>query len=410
MSSGIRPINLARGAARRFRGVAHRFGIIGDGNRSLGSRIERLIDTQAPALMNTASVPGLAVVVRLSDGSMIERYFGFADIASGRAIDERTAFQVMSITKPMTAAVCLRLADSGILDLDAPVGRYLRSWDMPRDRRTEGCEFQHVTVRRLLSHSAGLNVHGFGWAPAHGPLPFGHARPTAIELLNGACGEPLCLVHPPGHQQQYSGGGYALVEVVLEDLCSRSFAETASATLLQPLGMNDSDISPTPSVLARLATRYLPGADSRSSHGDGSGVSLLPQPPWVIASGAASGLYTTGRDLCIFLAACVPSGHRRSPLSSTHLGLLSLDSRRSMLTPQMPLSQERGIGLGFHLWFKRTDTIFAHRGYKDGWWSEAIGFARRYCAIALLCNGDVKERCGKILTTRLRQCIMDYAI
>src|SRR6185295_3647811 len=106
------------------------------------------------------------------------------------------------------------------------------------------------------------------------------------------CGEPLRLVTPPGSVQQYSGGGYALAEVVAEDVCGRSFADIARDVALTPLGMRESDLNPTSDVLGRLATRYAEPISSDTGM-QSAAVAVQPMPHWLIASTAASGLYTT---------------------------------------------------------------------------------------------------------------------
>lgn len=387
---------------RRVRAGAYRVGIVTDGNKSLATRVERLIHDETQPWREHADAPALAVIVRLSDGSRLERYMGNADIESRRPLDPSTAFQAMSISKPFTAMLVVKLAEQGLLDLDVPVTRYLTSWRLPPERCAPGCDFEQITLRRLLSHTAGLNLHGFGWSPARAGHPFGTCRPRPIELLEGICGEPLRLVAPPGSANVYSGGGYALVEAIVEEVRTQRFAETAKEVLLKPLGMDGSDAHQTDDVLARLATRYLPSA-ATPGHPDTPWGPLAAAPRLVISSTAASGLYSTPHDLCAFMEALMPVESAAAPY-------LSREGARAMFTPQFPADGERTVGLGFHLWLKRSDTIFAHRGYTDGWWSEVIGFARRRCFVVVMTNADLHERYAKPLTVKIRQCVLDHAI
>lgn len=367
--------------------------------------------------MDEHNVPGLAVVVRLSDGSCLERYMGYADIATKRPIDGQTVFQVMSITKPATAMVCVLLAQQGVIDLDAPVATYLRSWTIPRERCEPGCDFAGVTLRRILAHHAGLNVHGFGWAPAHGPHPVGAVRPRPIELLDGICGEPLRLATPPGSEWRYSGGGYGLAEVVIEDVCGKPFAHVAKQLLLSPAGMHGSDYEPTEDIRSRLASRYIHDPSTTSDHPprtrDDPPRHLVTQPHFLIASCAGSGLYATARDACRLAELCIHSTpkprHRSRSAREFNDGPVGIDVR-DIIEPHMLVGRDRWMGLGFHLWLKRSERIFAHRGYKEGWWSEVIGLARRRCAIAVLTNGDDQEQCAKTLALELRQCFLNYSI
>lgn len=135
--------------------------------------------------------------------------------------DAREPFAAVSISKPVAALTALRLG----MDLDEPVNALLRSWQLPQG--------DGVTLRRLLGHAAGL---GLPFCPGS---PAGEELPTLIEVLEG-----VHLETPPGSGFRYSGGGYALVQLLIEDVAGRSFAEVAETLVLEPLGMNGSTFAP----------------------------------------------------------------------------------------------------------------------------------------------------------------------
>src|SRR5689334_10990115 len=93
---------------RRVRAGAHRLGVLNDGSAELARRLTDLIDAQCSTLRADDAAPGIAVLLRLSDGRRLVRCTGFADIASRRPIALDSVFQVMSISKPFTALVAAR--------------------------------------------------------------------------------------------------------------------------------------------------------------------------------------------------------------------------------------------------------------------------------------------------------------
>ncbi|MGE3108852.1 MAG: serine hydrolase domain-containing protein [Phycisphaerales bacterium] len=398
MSSTQRVRQTITSALRRVRVAAHRVGLSGDGVSGLRRRVEGIISSFEPRL-EQHDIPGAAVVVRLSDGSRIERYLGWADRAAKHPMSAGTLFQAMSLTKPLTSLVMVRLAEDGLLDLDVPVARYLRSWTLPSSRCEPGCDFEGVTLRRVLSHTAGFNQHGFGWAPAGASHPAGAVQPSAAALLEGAAGEALRLVTPPGEVQRYSGGGYALAQVVAEDVCGERFPDIVRRVVFAPMGLALSSMEFMPGVASRLATRYEHVESQAPIGSSGALLRAAAMPRAVVASCGASGWYAAPTEVCTFMETFLASDSSRPSAWQAE-----------MTRPQGPRDRDRSMGLGFHLWLRRSDTIFAHRGYFGGWWSEAAGMLRRRSAVVVMSNGDSRELAVKALSTALRQCILDHAL
>lgn len=144
-------------------------------------------DSLAPALLAESGVPGLAVGVIEGGRVVFTRGYGVADRASGRPMTAGTLLQVASVSKPVTAWGVMRLVDGGRLALDAPVNASLRRWQVPPS------EFgaDGVTVRRLLSHTAGLGVPAAPWFPADTTFP------TLEQALRGQAGDrgPVRVQH-----------------------------------------------------------------------------------------------------------------------------------------------------------------------------------------------------------------------
>lgn len=395
-------MSVARSAIRRCRVAVNRLGLFGDGGTRLRLRVEHLIDTQGAELFRESGVPGLNLIVRLKSGERIVRHWGVMDAETRAPINDGAAFQVLSLSKPVVAFLVAGLAEQGVLDLDAPVSSYLRSWTMPPDRRG-GFHFERVTLRRLLSHTAGLNIHGFGWVRAQGPAP--HAvcmresgeigRPAPGALLDGLYGQEQCLslVHQPGTVVEYSGGGFAMAELIIEDVTNRAFTQLVTERVLAPLGMASSSFEPEALAVGRLCSRH-----------DADGHRL---PPALIASAGASGLYTTASDLCTFMECMLPGVSSHAPPGR---GVISPASARMLTTVQTRGLPGHAIGLGFYLWLKRSDVVYSHRGHSDGWWCLAEGLVNRRCVIVALSNGSAGEWCVKPLVARIRQLLFDWAI
>ena len=169
-------------------------------------------------------------------------------------MDEATLFQAASISKPVAALAALHLSQYGNYTLDENVNDKLKSWKVPDNEFTAK---QKVTVRELLSHSAGLTVHGFPGYAASAPLP------TLVQILNGekpANTAPIRVNVEPGTLWRYSGGGYTVVQQLMIDRLSKPFPAILQMAVLGPVGME---------------AQYLRAALARGSGGErGAGASF----------------------------------------------------------------------------------------------------------------------------------------
>ena len=151
-----------------------------------------------------------------------------------------TVFQVGSISKPVTAWGVMRLVQQGKLDLDAPVDRYLTRWHLP----PSPFDADGVTIRRLLSHSAGLNSQDYS-PIATRPLP------SLEQSLSGESGgvnarrgsDDVRITMAPGQQHSYSNGGYTLLQLAIEEVTGEPFARYMQREVLDPLGMTHSSFT-----------------------------------------------------------------------------------------------------------------------------------------------------------------------
>jgi CubicO group peptidase (beta-lactamase class C family) len=211
------------------------------------------------------------------------RAYGYADAGSKRKATADTVFQAASISKSVVAAAALRLVQDGKLNLDQNVNEKLGSWTVPDNNYTRE---QKVTLRRILSHSAGLTVTGFPGYSA------GDAIPAISQILNGEtpANTPAVRVDAvPGTIWRYSGGGYTVLQLLLTEITGESFPQLTSNLVLRPTGMSHSTFEQNLPIGLRsqAAMGY---RDGKQVEG---GFHIYPEM-------AAAGLWTTPSDLARF--------------------------------------------------------------------------------------------------------------
>lgn len=235
-------------------------------NLTLGERLSKTI----PRRMARDGVPG-AVVAVLRDGVPVwSRAFGFADPATGRPMTKTALFRVESISKPVTAWGAMRLAETGRLDLEAPVTNCLKGW-----RPSDG--LPPITPRQLLSNTAGIGLGDF--TVRHAP---GGPRPDLATHL----AEDIAMTGRPGDRFSYSDTGFNLLEIVIEACTGQDFAALMAREVLGPLGMEGASFAWT-------------GAEMPVGH-DLRG---RPVPPYIYPGRASGGLHATAADIARFAAA-----------------------------------------------------------------------------------------------------------
>lgn len=361
-----------------------RAGLGTDGVPRAAAAVQHVLNTRGPELFEQSGVPGISAAIRFACGTHLTWTRGLVNLHSTTPMDDRTVFQACSLTKPFTAVVVMTLVDRGLLHLDQPIWKQLRSWSLPAHRAAP-FDPNQVTLRRILSHSAGFNMHYCGSRSTPDPAP-------VLDIMRDERDPQttLRLEAAPG-SFRYSGGAYALLQLLIEDTTGLPFAQAARELVLDPLGMTSSSLTPGQDLRARLAVRH-----------DGDG---RPLPELRFFSQSASGLYTTPSDIARFWAS-IP--HGRWP--SAGPSLLSPHAAAQMLSVQSGTESGRTCGLGFLLWRKRSDVAYTHSGFATGWWGHAEGLSRRRVAYVVLSNGDRGIYAVKPLISAIRQTLYDYAL
>jgi CubicO group peptidase (beta-lactamase class C family) len=315
------------------------------------------------------AVPGVSVAVADDSDLIWAAAFGSKEAPGGDPLAIDTPLQAASVSKPVASAVVLSLVAEGHLDLDAPVSRWLDPWPLV-DPPSEA-----VTLRRLLSHTAGLGQHGFpGYGPA-GPLP------TLAQILAGeapANTDPVRLEAAPGERFAYSGGGYVVVEAVVASVTGRPFAEVARDRVLIPAGMVDSAFG---------------GDGAGAARGHRADGVRIPDGMRRHPELAAAGLWTTAADLvrfAVYLQASLGAAAGDRPAAE---GLLSPALARQMMTAvaDEAADPDRRPGLGVFLAGEGAGGRFFHGGANRGYRAVWIGTLGTGQAAAVLTNGENGE-------------------
>lgn len=322
-----------------------------------------IVDGQAtgPSLadrMTALRIPGVSVAV-IRNGQL-EWARGFGVTASGgAAVTPETLFQAASISKPVTAFGVLRLVESGRVGLDTDVNQYLKSWKVPDNEFTASAK---VTLRGLLSHTAGMTVHGFpGYAP-------GTTAATPLQVLNGQppANTPRIFVDTiPGTLWRYSGGGYVVAQQLAEDVTGQPFARWMRESVLVPVGMTRSTFE-QPLPAARMGEIAAPHRASGQS---------LPKGPHTYPEMAPAGLWTTPSDLARFAMEIQKALAGRS-------SVLSANMAQQMLAP---VKNNYGLGPGTGGGTGRL--YFSHGGSNAGYQCFLVAYNDGDGAIVMT-NGD----------------------
>ena len=318
-----------------------------------------------PDRMAHYRVPGLSLACIHNGTVEWTRAFGVARVG-GEPVSPETLFQASSISMPVTAVAALRLVEQGKLNLDVDVNQYLSSWKVPTNRFTEN---KKVTLRELLSHTAGATIHGFeGYAA-------GQKVPTLVQVLSGespANSSPVTVDFEPGTKFRYAGGNYVIIQQILVDVTGEPFPELMRELVLGPLHMMRSTFQqPVPEKQQPLvATPY----DTDGNPIEGG--------PHIYPEMAVAGLWTTPSDLALFALAI------QDALAGKPGAILSSSTAHEMLLPV------RGFyALGFAIAGHGSNRYFSHPGVNAGFVAFLFGYEKGD-GVVLMTDGQNTKTLG----------------
>lgn len=310
--------------------------------------------------MAALHVPGVAIAV--IKGGKIEWARGFGVTRQGgEPVTADTLFQAGSVSKPVAAMAALAVVEDGRLSLDTDVNKTLKSWTLPASPFTATTP---VTLRALLSHTAGTTVHGFAGYAAGAPVP------TLPQVLSGtapANSAPVVVDQAVGSAYRYSGGGYSIAQQMMVDATGQTFPAIVRDKVFAPIGMTRS----TEDQLLDAA---------RSAHAawphDSAGA-VVEGGPHTYPEMAAAGLWTTANDLAKFVIDLAKSANGESG------HVLSPKTAREMLTPV-----KSDYGLGVSIQGATARKYFYHNGSNAGYKAVILAYPDTGDGVVVLTNGD----------------------
>jgi hypothetical protein len=235
----------------------------------------------------------------------------------------------------------MKLVEEGKIELDSPVEKYLTRWHLPESEY----DVNGVTIRRLLSHTAGLSLHGYpGWSP-------NDTLPSIEESLSGKNNGPgdVRIIMEPGTKWKYSGGGFTILQLVIEEVTGQKFADYMQAEILDPLGMKNSSYTIDAKIL-----------DASSLEHNGYGKVI---PFELFTAEAAAGLHTTIEDFALFAKASL----NISSVSVAKQSILKQSTLELMTSPAKASEGKYGLGYSVDSIPNSSAILVGHGGANTGW-------------------------------------------
>jgi CubicO group peptidase (beta-lactamase class C family) len=305
-------------------------------------------------------VNGVSIAVIKDHKIEWARGYGWADSAAKRPVTTATLFQAGSISKSLNAVGILKLVQEGKLSLDSDINDYLKSWKFPYDSLSKG---KKITLSNLLSHTAGLNVHGF----------FGYAKgdtiPTLVQVLNGekpANSKSVRSIFEPSLKYEYSGGGIEISQLIAQDITTQPYDVYMWQNVLKQMGLIHSFYTQPPPAekLSLLATGYY--NDGKEVKG---GYHIYPEQ-------AAAGLWTNPSDLAHYVI------ETQLSLQGKSNKVLSQKMTKLMLTPYIDSS----AALGVFITKQGSEKYFSHGGTDEGFVSQYYGSIANGNGVVIMAN------------------------
>ncbi|MGC9333430.1 MAG: serine hydrolase domain-containing protein [Anaerolineae bacterium] len=320
----------------------------------------KAVDTFIEQQMAAAGTPGVAVAVTDRERLRHLSTHGWADIAAQRPISVDTLFEIGSISKSFTAIALLQLSEAGLVDLQAPVRRYL-PWFQVRSR------YEAITIHHMLSHTAGI-ISGTEFS--------GEARFEVWALRE----TEACT--PPGTHFYYSNAGYKALGLVLEAVEGKGYGEIVRERILTPLGMDATEPVIVHGIRDRMAVGYEAIYDDRPV---GPGGPLLPAT-WFESATADGSIASTAGEMATYVRMLLNRGRggEGRVLSEEDFGLMI---QRAIALPEEDREEGSFYGYGLHIGEEDGSLVVSHSGGMVGYYAAIRADLDEGLGVAVLSNG-----------------------
>jgi len=330
-----------------------------------------------PERMKLYKVPGLSIAVIKDFKIDWARAYGVKDVETSEPVTTDTLFQAGSISKSVNAMVAMKKVEQGKISLDENINNKLISWKLPDNEFTSK---KKVTLKNLLSHTAGTTVHGFPGYAVNEKLP---SLPQVLDGTAPANTAPVRVDFEPGSQYRYSGGGITIAQLAIMDIEKKPYPEIASETVLAPLNMTNSTYSqPLPGEWRKKAAT---GYRQNGSEVEGK-IHVYPEM-------AAAGLWTTPTDLAKFAI------EMQLSLAGRSNKVLTKASADMMTTSVL-----EDAGLGLFIEKHGNALYFGHGGADEGFRAEMLVSKDKGYGVVVMANSDN----GQILREVIRGVAREY--
>jgi CubicO group peptidase (beta-lactamase class C family) len=327
--------------------------------------VSQALGARATEFVREHRLPGVAAAIVQGDRLAWFGGAGFSDIASRRWPDSGTLYLIASITKTFTGTAIMQLRDAGALALDDPASDHLPEL---RGADARFGPIETVTIRRLLSHEAGLmnDPPGTEWDE---PRYQGDAK---VNLADAAS---IATMVPPNSQQKYSNLGYQLLGEIVSRVSGQPFDRYLTSRILEPLGMSSTGFRPlAPELDARRATGYGPRGFTDEL------APAVEAPP----SQAEGGLLSCVDDLARWI------GFQLHPAGDERDGVLSAATLREMHRPRYlgDAAWEEAFGISWEAARRGDDVWIQHSGGLHGFTTNVCFDPRSGVGAIALFNGE----------------------
>jgi len=319
------------------------------------------LDSRIPQLMDDFDIPGV-IIALVNDGRIAwSAAYGYADVEKDRKMTIDTWCRVESISKSVTAWGVMKLVEQGRVDLDSPVVNYITSWEFPPSEY----DIERVTLRQLLSNSSGMPL---------GTIGERYDPKGEVPSLRSRLDKDAVLMQEPGKGFSYSNTGFNILELMIEEVTGRDFAEYMKNEILLPLGMERSSF--------RWSNTFDPAVPN------GYDLEGNPIPVYVYPDKASGGLFASVEDIASFIRAGMKVNGQQGG------DVLAAESVEMMYTPVVDITGYMAMafdsyGLG-HLveFFPEGEKAVSHGGQGSGWMTFFYSVPETGDGMVIFCNSQ----------------------